>query len=106
MKFKLEYIWLDGYEPVPNLRSKTKIVDFAAEPTLDELPPWNFDGSSTQQADGSSSDCFLKPVALFPDPARNHARLVMCEVLLPDGTPHPSNSRAAIADDPDAWFGF
>ena len=30
----------------------------------------------------------------------------MCEVLLPDGTPHPSNSRAAIADDPDAWFGF
>src|SRR5947207_16878 len=106
MKFKLEYIWLDGYEPVPNLRSKTKIVDFETEPALDELPLWNFDGSSTRQADGSSSDCFLKPVALFPDPARNHARLVMCEVLLPDGTPHPSNSRAAIADDPDAWFGF
>ncbi|MGE5433288.1 MAG: glutamine synthetase beta-grasp domain-containing protein, partial [Candidatus Doudnabacteria bacterium] len=94
MKFKLEYIWLDGYEPVPNLRSKTKIVDFETEPTLDELPLWNFDGSSTRQADGSSSDCFLKPVALFSDPARNHARLVMCEVLLPDGTPHPSNSRA------------
>src|SRR5256885_12004197 len=106
MKFKLEYIWLDGYEPVPNLRSKTKIVDFETEPTLDELPLWNFDGSSTRQADGTSSDCFLKPVALLSDPARNHARLVMCEVLLPDGTPHPSNSRAAIADDPDAWFGF
>jgi glutamine synthetase len=30
----------------------------------------------------------------------------MCEVLLPDRTPHPSNSRAEIADDPDAWFGF
>ena len=28
MKVKLEYIWLDGHEPVPNLRSKTKIVDF------------------------------------------------------------------------------
>ena len=37
MKFKLEYIWLDGYEPVPNLRSKTKIVDFETEPTLDQL---------------------------------------------------------------------
>ena len=72
MKFKLEYIWLDGYEPVPNLRSKTKIVDFETEPTLDQLPLWNFDGSSTRQADGSSSDCFLQPVALFPDPARNH----------------------------------
>jgi glutamine synthetase len=31
---------------------------------------------------------------------------VLCEVLLPDGTPHPSNSRAAISDDADAWFGF
>ncbi len=105
-KFKLEYIWLDGYEPVPNLRSKTKIVEFAGVPTLDELPIWNFDGSSTQQAEGSSSDCVLQPVALFPDPARTHGMLVMCEVLLPDGTPHPSNSRATIPDDPDTWFGF
>ena len=32
--------------------------------------------------------------------------LVMCEVLLPDGTPHPSNSRATIPDDPGTWFGF
>ena len=24
-KYKLEYIWLDGYTPVPNLRSKTQI---------------------------------------------------------------------------------
>ena len=67
---------------------------------------WNFDGSSTRQAEGSSSDCFLQPVALFPDPGRANAMLVMCEVLLPDGTPHPSNTRASIPDDPDAWFGF
>jgi len=106
VKVKLEYIWLDGYEPVANLRSKTKIVEFTDEPTLEELPVWNFDGSSTRQADGSSSDCFLQPVALFPDPARKNGFLVMCEVLLPDGTPHPSNTRATIADDPGAWFGF
>jgi glutamine synthetase len=105
-KFKLEYIWLDGYEPTPNLRSKTKIVSFAGPPTLDELPLWNFDGSSTQQADGSSSDCFLQPVAVFPDPARENGLLVMCEVLLPDETLHPSNSRGTIPDDPGAWFGF
>ena len=30
----------------------------------------------------------------------------MCEVLLPDGTPHPSNSRATVLDDEGAWFGF
>jgi glutamine synthetase len=106
MKLKLEYIWLDGYEPTPNLRSKTKIVAFQGEPALENVPVWNFDGSSTRQAEGSSSDCFLQPVALFPDPGRANAMLVMCEVLLPDGTPHPSNSRASIPDDPDAWFGF
>ncbi len=105
-KYKLEYIWLDGYEPTPNLRSKTKIVDFDAFPTLEELPMWNFDGSSTQQAEGRSSDCLLKPVAVFPDTTRKNGALVMCEVLLPDGTPHPTNSRATIMDDPGAWFGF
>jgi glutamine synthetase len=105
-KWKLEYIWLDGYEPTPNLRSKTKIAAFDDVPTLAQLPVWNFDGSSTRQAAGSDSDCFLEPVALFPDPARRNAVLVTCEVLLPDGTPHPSNARATIPDDPDAWFGF
>ena len=105
-KYKLEYIWLDGYEPVPNLRSKTKIVEYADFPTLEELPLWGFDGSSTRQAEGSNSDCVLKPVAVFPDPAKASGALVMCEVLLPDGTAHPSNSRATIPDDPATWFGF
>ena len=105
-KFKLEYIWLDGYEPVPNLRGKTKIEEFSTFPTLDELPLWGFDGSSTRQAEGNDSDCVLKPVALFGDPTRSNAALVMCEVLLPDGTPHASNSRATIPDDPGTWFGF
>jgi glutamine synthetase len=105
-KFKLEYIWLDGYEPVPNLRSKTKVVAYDAFPAVGELPLWGFDGSSTRQAEGSSSDCVLKPVAVFPDPARTNGALVMCEVLLPDGTPHPSNTRAGIPDDPGTWFGF
>src|SRR5580765_3339741 len=106
VKWKLEYIWLDGYEPVPNLRSKTKVVEYAETPTVEELPIWGFDGSSTRQAEGSNSDCLLQPVAVFPDPARVDGALVMCEVLLPDGTPHPSNSRATIPDDPGTWFGF
>jgi len=105
-KYKLEYIWLDGYEPVPNLRSKTKIVAFEDTPALEDLPIWGFDGSSTRQASGDNSDCLLQPVAVFPDPARRNGLLVMCEVMLPDGSPHPSNSRATIPDDPDTWFGF
>ena len=105
-KYKLEYIWLDGYKPVPNLRGKTQIKDFDAFPKLEQLPLWGFDGSSTQQAEGHNSDCILKPVAIFPDGARTDGALVMCEVMNPDGTPHASNARATILDDPGAWFGF
>ena len=105
-KSKLEYIWLDGYEPTASLRSKTKIVsDFGG--TLEDCPLWSFDGSSTRQAEGNSSDCLLKPVALYPDPDRKNGFLVMTEVLNADGTPHVSNGRATIDDDDnDFWFGF
>ena len=53
-KYKLEYIWLDGYAPVPNLRGKTQIKEFDAFPALEQLPLWGFDGSSTRQAEGSN----------------------------------------------------
>ncbi|NVN18966.1 glutamine synthetase [Muricauda sp. HICW] len=105
-KSKLEYLWLDGYEPTANIRSKTRIEeDFSGK--LEDCPTWSFDGSSTKQAEGGSSDCLLKPVAIYPDPARRNGYLVMTEVLNPDGTPHESNSRATIDDeDDDFWFGF
>lgn len=106
-KLKLEYLWLDGYEPVANLRGKTKIMEGDPDSlTLADLPEWGFDGSSTLQADGSDSDCMLKPVALYPDSTRRNGFLVMCEVMLPDGTPHPSNSRATIPDVSDLWIGL
>jgi glutamine synthetase len=106
-KYKLEYLWLDGYTPVPNIRSKTQIKEFSSFPKLSELPIWGFDGSSTQQAEGKSSDCKLHPVAVYPDTTRKNGALVMCEVYMPDDkTPHPSNTRATVLDDPDAWFGF
>ena len=73
-KYKLEYIWLDGYKPVPNLRGKTQIKEFDSFPKLEELPMWGFDGSSTQQAEGRSSDCMLKPVAVYPDTTRKQRR--------------------------------
>ena len=79
-KAKLEYIWLDGYQPTQSLRSKTKIVaDFSGD--LADCPEWCFDGSSTQQAEGGSSDCLLKPVAIFPDPGRIEGYLVMLSLI-------------------------
>jgi glutamine synthetase len=106
MKSKLEYIWLDGYKPTQSLRSKTRVEsDFSGK--LEEAPMWCFDGSSTEQADGSDSDCLLKPVAIFPDTDRKNSFLVMAEVLNADRTPHESNGRATIEDDDDDfWFGF
>ena len=104
-KYKLEYVWLDGYTPEPNLRSKTKIVDKAPQ-SLADLDLWGFDGSSTRQAEGRSSDCVLKPVALYPDTTRKNGFLVMCEVMMPDGTPHATNFRSTIADSEDLWIGF
>jgi glutamine synthetase len=91
---------------VPNLRGKTQIKEYDSFPTLEQLPEWGFDGSSTLQADGSNSDCVLKPVRIFEDPSRTNGALVLCEVMNPDGTPHESNKRATILDDEGAWFGF
>ena len=93
MTYKAEYIWIDGTEPTAKLRSKTKIVADSRD-----LPIWGFDGSSTNQAPGSNSDCVLQPVFSCPDPIRGgDNKLVMSEVLLPDMTPHVTNTRARLA---------
>ncbi len=110
MKVKLEYIWLDGYKPEPNIRSKTKVIDLDDNnPILEpkDVPIWSYDGSSTKQADGGKSDCLIKPVKVVRDPQRPNSFLVMCEVLNPDNTPHESNTRSRIEDDKyEYWFGF
>lgn len=112
-KLMAEYIWIDGTKPTPALRSKIKVID--SEPrTATELPDWGFDGSSTYQAEGKKSDLMLRPVRMIPNPLRRDRKdlLVMCEVLMPDGTPHPSNTRAGlrrIAEQHtahEAWFGL
>jgi glutamine synthetase len=91
---KAEYIWIDGTEPTARLRSKTKILESGKD-----LPVWGFDGSSTNQAPGSASDCVLQPVFSCPDPIRGGDNvLVLCEVLLTDMTPHPTNTRAALRE--------
>ena len=92
MSYKAEYIWIDGTEPSARVRSKTKILADGKE-----LPIWGFDGSSTNQAPGNNSDCVLQPVASYPDPIRGGDDvIVMCEVLLPDMTPHETNTRAKL----------
>ncbi len=94
MSYQAEYIWIDGTKPNPLMRCKTKIIADGEEPGI-----WGFDGSSTNQAPGSNSDCVLQPVFSCPDPLRGGENvLVMCEVLLTDFTPHPTNTRAACVE--------
>ena len=111
-KVKAEYIWIDGHSPTSKLRSKTKIVDGPIK-DVSQLPDWGFDGSSTRQAEGSDSDCLLKPVSIYKDPIRGGDDiLVMCEVFNADGSVHKSNSRAALRklsekfSDEQCWFGI
>jgi glutamine synthetase len=120
----LTYLWLDGYE-VKNIRSKIKIHDFDPSDALssvDAFPQWSFDGSSTQQADGSKSDCILKPVYVCENPIFPRkfsfetqgveSYIVLCEVMNPDGTPHVSNTRAKLREtyekyqSADMWLGM
>ena len=109
---KAEYIWIDGNSPTAKLRSKTKII-YEEVNSIDDLPEWGFDGSSTMQAEGHFSDCLLKPVSYLLDPLRGGDDiLVMCEVFNADGSVHVSNKRArlrALAEkfkSEECWFGI
>eukprot|EP00898_Chlorokybus_atmophyticus_P002792 jgi/Chlat1/3513/Chrsp23S03794 len=104
---RLEYIWSDGQEGQPSkgmlfnqMRSKTKVVQKPLSiGNESSFPEWSFDGSSTGQAEGSFSDCILKPVFSCTDPIRGgHDLLVLCEVLTAEGNPHETNSRSKVRD--------
>ena len=106
-KVFLEYVWLDGNQP-QQLRSKTKVVKpedmekYTDSGRIWALPKWSFDGSSTKQAKagkGENTDCVLKPVFACNDPFRGHHHyIVLCEVLNPDGTLHPTNKRGELKE--------
>ena len=110
---KLEYIWIDGTESTPQLRSKTKVIDsYEWDGSVSKCPVWGFDGSSTNQAPGDNSDCVLKPVRIYENPLEKNCHLVLCEVWNTDDAPHETNIRwklyellnGGINDNP--WFGF
>jgi glutamine synthetase len=94
----VEYVWIGGTGR--DLRSKTKVVDFTPNKPED-LPVWNYDGSSTGQAPGHDSEVLIKPVALFKDPFRGGDNLLaLCATYTPsqeDGSMLPLTVTADLA---------
>ena len=87
-----EYIWIDGWN---KLRSKIRVIKSELELNIDTLPNWNFDGSSTNQANSDgNTEVILKPVKKYNSFFNNTLLvLVLCETYNVDGTPHETNSR-------------
>eukprot|EP00747_Dinoflagellata_sp_TGD_P137637 gnl/TRDRNA2_/TRDRNA2_175707_c2_seq4.p1 gnl/TRDRNA2_/TRDRNA2_175707_c2~~gnl/TRDRNA2_/TRDRNA2_175707_c2_seq4.p1 ORF type:complete len:391 (+),score=82.16 gnl/TRDRNA2_/TRDRNA2_175707_c2_seq4:77-1249(+) len=105
-----EYIWLDSVQ-IP--RSKTMTMTSVPK-GVGDLRVWNYDGSSTGQAEGENSEVLLQPVAIFKDPFRGAPHvLVLAECINAwDGKPSIGNTRAqckAVQDkykDLQPWYGI
>lgn len=106
----LDYIWIDGNG---ELRSKVRVMHDKDIHSLDQVEKWNFDGSSTGQADGNISEIFLHPVKMVPCPFRkNKSWIILCSCYRIDGMPAKYNHRhnAKIIFDKyanqESWWGL
>lgn len=115
----VEYIWLGGNN---EFRSKIRILELydegrSAKEVLEQIPEWNYDGSSTEQATGDKSEVVLRPCACFKYPLIGGVffklkYVVLCETYTPEGEPLPNNHRPwakAIFDkypEQKPWYGI
>ena len=90
----LEYIWLDASQ---NFRSKVKVLNNNNRIDLSDLsqiPVWNYDGSSTGQAQIQDSEVLLHPKKVYTNSILiNFPVLVLCDTYNPK-----TNARTSYYD--------
>ena len=90
------YVWIDGSGD--HTRGKSRTLDKEPE-RPEDLPVWNYDGSSTGQAQGENSDTFLYPRRIFPDPfRRGKNKLVLCDTYNYQNEPCTTNNRTSCLE--------
>lgn len=83
----IDYVWIGGKD---ELRSKIRII----YDDIENIPEWNYDGSSTYQADTDNSEVIIKPQRIFKCPFhKDNGYIVICDTYLPNGEPLPTNNR-------------
>jgi len=110
----IEYVWLDGHN---NLRSKARTMKHICKNPYDlkiiDIPKWNYDGSSTEQADSENSEVILNPCAIYKCPFREgNNYLVLCDTYDTNNNPLNSNHRVKANNvfksklDEEPWYGI
>ena len=106
----LEYVWIGGNQ---ELRSKIRVYYNAIDNDIQNVPRWNYDGSSTGQASGDDSEVILVPRKLYPNPFLGYGSyLVLCDTYTPLGVSTTTNTRQFALErfqqspEQEPWFGL
>jgi len=116
----MEYIWIstgndlnptNNFEPV--MRSKVRTLYLPDNFNIKDIPSWNYDGSSTNQASVQNSEIILKPSAMCKNPFSENSMLVLCSLYTNDNRVHVHNNRSRlfiegqnIDSNHEPWYGF
>ena len=110
----LEYIWIGGKGEI---RSKTRVIHKFIDFDINYIPEWNYDGSSTWQADSDNdTEIILKPCFMCKDVIRKideaNCYLVLCDTYYSNGKPTKTNHRYLAnkifenGKEYEPWFGL